>query len=136
MTKKTHIAAGVAITLPIILNLKFPLLSSLGILGSIAADWDIFLILLGFKHRTITHSILALALSTLLIAILNSKIAIVWGINYLMHLILDSFTKMGVPFFYPFNKKYYGLKTVYTGGAEDLFVDLMLIYFIFCVMYP
>lgn len=125
MTKKTHIAVGVAATLPLI-SLLSPLVL-LGIIGSFAPDWDI---LLRIKHRTITHSLLALSLSTLIISTFNYKIALVWGLNYLIHLILDSFTRTGVPWLYPFKKRYYGLKKVKTGESEDLFICLLAIGFI------
>ena len=56
--------------------------------------------------------------------------AILWFIAYALHIIADSFTKMGVPFLYPFIEKKYGLKLIYASGAEDLFVLLVAIYII------
>jgi len=126
MTKRTHIAVGIAITLPL-LNL-IPTYAFIGILGSTIADWDL---LLGIKHRTITHSLLALILVTIATMLLNLNIGIVIGVNYFIHLILDSFTKTGTPFLYPFNKKYYGLKLIKTGGVEDLSICLLAIIIIF-----
>ena len=58
-------------------------------------------------------------------------IGLAFAINYFMHLLLDSFTKTGVPFFYPFNKKYYGFKLIKTGGIEDLCICLLAIMLIF-----
>ncbi|MCB2309032.1 metal-dependent hydrolase [Clostridium estertheticum] len=126
MTKRTHIAVGIAVTLPL-LNLV-PRYAFVGILGSIIADWDL---LLGIKHRTITHSLLALILVTLATMVLNFNIGLIIGFNYLTHLLLDSCTKTGVPFLYPFNKKYYGSKLVKTGGVEDLSICLLSIFLIF-----
>lgn len=118
MTKKIHIAVGVAATLPII-TVNTPILF-IGVLGAIVPDWDI--LILGMKyHRTITHSFVSLLISTLIVSLFNVKLGLIWGISYLTHLLLDSFTKMGVPVFYPFNKKYYGFKLIRTGGSEDLF---------------
>jgi len=126
MTKKTHIAVGIVATLPL-LNI-YPKYAFIGIIGAIVADWDL---LLGIKHRTITHSLIALCLATIVIALCNFNIGIVFGLNYLLHLLLDSLTKMGVPFFYPFRKKYYGFKLIKTGGVEDLFICLMAILLIY-----
>ncbi len=126
--KRTHVALGLAATIPIIL--KDPT-SIVGVLGSVVPDWDFYF---GLKHRTITHSILFLTISTATISIFNIPVALVWLINYGLHLLADSFTKMGTPFLYPFNKKYYGLKKIKTRGGEDYFIQLMAIVFI-CSVY-
>ncbi|NFI96094.1 metal-dependent hydrolase [Clostridium botulinum] len=126
--KRTHVALGLAATIPIIL--KEPV-SAIGILGSVVPDWDFYF---GLKHRTITHSILFLTISTAAISIFNIPVALVWFINYGLHLLADSFTKMGTPYFYPWNKRYYGLKKIKTRGGEDYFIQLMAIFFI-CSVY-
>ena len=128
LTKKTHLCVGIATTLPFY-SLLTPI-SLIGILGSIIPDWDIYLCIFGMKHRTITHSLLSLIISTLFIYIFSSSIAIVFALNYLLHLILDSFTKMGVPFLYPFKNTYYGAKLIKTGGIEDLCICAIAIAFI------
>lgn len=127
MMKRTHIAIGVAATLPIISNNP---ISILGVLGSAAPDWDY---LLGIKHRTYTHSLLVLIISSISVLILNKCIALVWFINFALHLIGDSFTKMGTPYLYPWNKKYYGYKLIKTRGAEDYFIQALAIAFIMFV---
>ena len=53
-----------------------------------------------------------------------------WFVSYFLHLIADSFTKMGVPFLYPFVKRNYGPKIIRTGGAEDMFVCILAIFII------
>lgn len=68
--------------------------------------------------------------SSVLVGIFNIDMAILWFIAYALHLIADSFTKIGVPFLYPFIKKKYGTKLIYASGAEDLFVLLVAIYVI------
>lgn len=126
MTKKTHIAVGIMATLPLI-NI-FPAYAFLGIIGVTIADWDL---LLGIKHRTITHSLLTLILITITTMFFNFSIGVIFGLNYLIHLLLDSCTKTGTPFLYPFNKRYYGPKLIKTGGTEDLFICLLAIFLIF-----
>ena len=126
MMKKTHVAIGLLATSCLIIYTdlpRFPLLC--GIIGSTMADLDFSL---GIPHRTWTHSLIGV----LIIVMLGSFINIVFGfslcINYLTHIIADSMTKMGVPLFYPINKKYYGLKLFRTGKSEDMFICLVIIF--------
>lgn len=125
MTKKTHISVGIVTSLRIINHI--PPYALFGVIGATLPDIDL---ILGIKHRTFTHSLLALFLSTMVVMVIDFNIGIVFSISYLSHLILDSFTKMGVPWFYPFSKKYYGLKIIKTGGAEDLLLCILAIYLI------
>lgn len=127
MMKRTHIAVGLAVTLPLIV--KDPI-SAIGTIGAIAPDFDIAL---GLKHRTVTHSFIAAGTTTLLIAPLNINVAIIWCINYLLHLLLDGATVTGVPLLYP-KKKRYGIKKIKTRGAEDYFIQILAIAFI-CLVY-
>lgn len=129
MTRRTHIAVGIAATLPLMSCMPFYAL--IGCIGATLPDIDIKL---GIKHRTLTHSLMTLLSSTMLILMLNKYIALVFFINFTTHLILDSFTKMGVSLFYPFNKKYYGLKLIRTGRSEDLLLLLLTIYFMSCMI--
>ena len=127
MMKKTHTAIAIAAAIPVIDYFNIPYISIVGIIGATAPDWDF---LFGLKHRTITHSLLLLFVSSFLISIFNTNIALIWFISYFLHLIADSCTKMGVPFLYPFIKKRYGFKLIRTGGAEDMFVCLLAIFLI------
>lgn len=127
MMKKTHVAIALAAAIPVVNYLSIPYISLLGVVGATAPDWDFRL---GLKHRTITHSLLLLFLSSFLIAYFSINIAAVWFLSYLLHLIADSFTKMGVPFLYPLKKERYGFKLIKTGGAEDMFICLLAIFLI------
>lgn len=128
MMGRTHTAIGILAAIPVIRYLDLPYFFITGsIIGSVAPDWDLYL---GIKHRTITHSLLFLAISTIGIGLFSINMAIMWGIAYALHLFADSFTKMGVPFLYPFKKKRYGAKLIYASGAEDLFILLVAIYLI------
>jgi inner membrane protein len=123
MIKRTHMAIGLAATIPLIV--KNPI-SVLGIIGAIVPDWDIYL---GIKHRTITHSLLALGITSVCIYSFNKSVALVWGISYMTHLLADGLTIKGVPLFYPYKKKY-GIKLFRTGGVEEYFIQLLAIAFI------
>ena len=128
MMKPTHLAiAGVA-AIPLF---KYGFVEPIafgGLMGAVAPDWDIYLGFFGMEHRTWTHSILALFLSTLLLIYINKSLGILWGVSYTTHLIADSFTKMGVPYLYPFKYKYFGPRKIRSGGAEDLLLCLMAFY--------
>lgn len=125
MLKKTHMIVGVLVAAPVIKNTG--LISAIGLIGSTIPDIDYKV---GLEHRTITHSLLVLIISTLIIYLIHPGAAAVWGVTYLSHLVLDALTITGVPFMYPFSKKKYGLKLIKTGGAIELYILLSLIYFI------
>lgn len=127
MMKKTHTTIAIAVAIPTIAYLNIPPISILGIIGAMAPDWDF---LLGLKHRTVTHSLLLLFISSFLISIYDVNISLIWFISYFLHLIADSFTKMGVPFLYPFVKKNYGFKLIRTGEAEDMFIFILALFLI------
>lgn len=128
MTKKTHISLGLAFTLPLLTSNTVSAFGVLGLIGSVAPDWDFKL---HIPHRTFTHCLLILFLSTYLIFQFNIDIAITWFINIFVHLFMDSLTRRGIPLFYPFIKKRYGLKLFKTGGAFDFMFFLMGIYLIY-----
>lgn len=125
MMRKTHIAIGCVATSILIINTSIQPLAVIGILGSTFPDIDYKI---GLEHRTITHSILMLILSSLLVVFFNKDIALVWFVNYSLHLIADSFTKMGVPFLYPFCKKRFGFKLIRTGSSIDYFITILCLY--------
>jgi inner membrane protein len=57
-----------------------------------------------FGHRTVTHSVLGLALATAPVAPLawlNPQWPLAFGLGYLSHLLIDCANKAGVPLFYP-----------------------------------
>lgn len=126
MTHKTHMVVGTLVSIPFIAS---PI-GLLGISGSIAPDFDIKL---GIKHRTITHSLLMLFFTSLIIKNINFNIGLIWFINYLSHLILDSLTKSGVKFFYP-SKKNYGLRLFKTGDIFDYIIRVVGIMLIFLII--
>ena len=127
MMKKTHTTIAIAAAIPTIAYLNIPPISILGIIGAMAPDWDF---LLGLKHRTVTHSLLLLFISSFLFSIYDVNISLIWFISYFLHLVADSFTRMGVPFLYPFIKKNYGFKLIRTGGAEDMFIFILALFLI------
>ena len=127
MTRKTHVSLGIALTLPLLTNRVVNAYAVLGLLGSLAPDWDFKLYI---PHRTLTHCLLTLSLSTYLIYNLNIDICISWFLNYFLHLFADSLTKRGIPLFYPFSRKYYGARLFKTGGIMDFLLFLFSILFI------
>jgi inner membrane protein len=122
MLKRTHMSAGLLVSLPLIMSDP---ISIIGLLGTIAPDRLEFG---AIEHRTVTHGLLFNAISTLIVSMFNYKIGMVWGICYLSHLIADSFTVTGIPFLYPFDKKYYGFRCLKVGSRAELCVQLLLVY--------
>lgn len=116
---KTHLAAGICLGLPLI-SLNDPI-SALGIIGSIFPDFDLAVPGL-IKHRTLTHSLLCMVGTTLLIEHLSfsAGLALVWLVCYTSHLALDSFTVRGVPIVWPISKNKIGLKLFTTGKKADV----------------
>lgn len=123
MLRKTHLGIGAVVTLGLVsLTYISPLDGLIGLVGATFPDIDYKI---GIKHRTITHSLIGLLGSTLFVYYFAPKVALVFGLNYLLHLVADSFTKTGVPYLYPFSKKTYGKKLIVTGKAEDGFILLL-----------
>lgn len=119
-------AVGLAITAPVIIQFDLHPLSALAVIGSTAPDWDYYI---GIQHRTFTHSLLAMVLSSSLIwYFINIEYALIWLLCYLSHLLIDSLTVMGVPFLYPFIKTRQGIRKFRTGEGEDYFIQLIAIY--------
>ena len=128
MTKKTHLAIGTLVSLPII-GSTTGIVGIFGILGAIAPDLDI---VLGMRfHRTFTHGLFFLMFSSLGISVISKSIALIWFVSYASHLFLDSMTKSGVPLFYPIGGRY-GLRWFTTGLIFDKLIGLGGLFFI-CV---
>lgn len=124
MTKHTHIAVATAITVFPIYNNP---ISILGLIGATLPDIDLKL---GIPHRTITHCLLFAVITSILAFSLSTSIGLIYVISIISHLILDSYTRMGIPLFYPYKKKMYGARKVLTHGREDciiLVISLLVI---------
>lgn len=127
MTKNTHVFVAVAAVMPFTTTLQATIYIPVAIAASIIPDFDFFL---GLEHRTITHSLLLMTILVAPMFIIDKTLALYFFIGYLSHLILDYFTVMGVPWFYPFNKKKYSLNVCHTRDSIDLYVRLIAIFFI------
>lgn len=131
MKINTHIRAGfipVAIA-QVLLSTPphFLITFLLGLVATVFADIDL---LLGIRHRYITHSIpFALLTSIPIYAFLGLEGSLVWFVAYASHLFLDSLTPYGVPAFYPFTEKRYGYRKLKSGGFFDNWIVLYGIFF-------
>lgn len=120
MKSKTHLTVGTLISFPFIIN------NPISIIGLLACTFPDLDCKLGMKyHRTFTHSLLFLIFTTYITSLFSVYISIVWFICYSSHLVLDSITKTGIPLLYGLNRKYYGLKLVYTDGIFDNLLQLV-----------
>lgn len=109
------------------------------ILGSLFPDIDTPFSKLGrmnplssiMKHRGFTHTTLCLVLTSCLIGTLanNLSYAVAYGFGYLLHLLADTLTPMGIMWGYPESKKYYTFsKKENLRGLEGLILGLCLLY--------
>ena len=141
MTYITHVLGGVVVGG--VAYTLFPVggvLSFMGgaILGSLIPDLDhpnAFLnkrararsVLTGFGHRTLTHSLLFAFLVlgiTLSMGVYKSVcIGLFWGI--LSHLMLDSMNPSGVPWLFPYNRKF-SIARIRTGAGAEYGVFFIL----------
>ena len=73
-------------------------------------------------HRTVTHSLLACAYVTWMFHLIEPKLTTPVLIGYLSHLFADTLTSAGIPYLWPYKKKFsmkaFGIK-VKTGGKEE-----------------
>lgn len=114
---------------------KYILISLLILFAAINSELDVLaffiililaLILSKTEHRTIMHSLLGMGIFTILVAIINIKISLVFAIGYMTHLLTDSITVTGVPLLYP-NKKMLGLKKFKTNGYFEFAIRTLSI---------
>ena len=142
----THAAIATAGT-SLILGTADPLLLGLSIVGSQLPDIDTTTSTIGkiffpisswiedrYPHRTITHSLLATAVITIIsflvtyyaMSSLNWKIAIALPLGHLLSCFSDTFTKQGVQLFYPDPAWAISVsnprRRLKTGGAGELWV--------------
>lgn len=153
MTYKTHIAGGILLTLCVTTLIQPTTLSEIitlyggTVIGSLLPDIDHpeskinkynpfdFIIGSVVNHRGVTHSIIGLATTLLIGAIMALICGLkLWfmfgiGIGYLSHLILDMMTPSGVPLFYP-RKNRYNICKISTGSNGEKAL-LAMIWFVF-----
>lgn len=79
------------------------------------------------KHRTLSHSLLGLSILILPISLISSTGSFYFVLGYISHLVSDSITVSGVPFFYPLSKKTFGFKICKSSGTIDLIIRILSI---------
>lgn len=150
MTGKTHLVGGVASCVLVANFTEYdPLvLTAAGAVGSLIPDichggskigrrFPLLskIVNVLFGHRTFTHSLLFLALTSILIVALSDSSAILIGyiVGVVSHLILDAATKNGIQLLYPFKLTVRLPLTTRTGGAVEYIVlaglSLVAIYY-------
>lgn len=155
MKWKTHIAGGLVLGLAayktlglldihMVSNATELFICGYGCMaGSIAPDMDIMMYMNTetgddkaiksisggmFGHRGITHSLFFLIMMTATFSIFYgfNPFVIGVGIGYLSHLILDSLTPTGVPFFFPYMKKYHFTRIKTGSQVEEGFMGILV----------
>lgn len=123
-SKSGRVFLGVAFALAgIYLKFNYLVLLGLGIL-----------VLSFIPHRGILHSPAFLIFLTMLALHHFGRIGILIYLlaGYASHILADAFTEQGIPFFYPFSSRKYGLGLIKTGGLGENFIIVMLILAIYC----
>lgn len=80
------------------------------------------------QHRGWTHSLLGLGIFTALVAIIDTKLAIGLALGYVLHLLADSLTPVGVAWFYPISKNRRHIIGIRTGGKLENVLAWTLLY--------
>lgn len=115
MNTITHAILALALSEAFMLN---PLVTTI---SAILPDIDS---LIGITHRTITHSLLFMLITSLIIyKIKGIRLTYAFIIGFSSHLITDSITPMGIPLFYPL-ETYYSFNLV---NWDDLITNLGII---------
>ena len=151
MNYKTHINGGILVGLYVNLQMSNTSIISTGVflagavVGSILPDIDHKNSYIGRKAKTISKAInkfaghrkmfhaplMYLLLYSISLGIINDKLLLV-GIKglflgVLSHLLLDSFTIGGLPWFYPLSKKKFSLGSVKTNSkVEDILCGVLI----------
>ncbi|BCZ46582.1 TcpI protein [Clostridium gelidum] len=151
MNYKTHINGGILVGLYVNLQMSNTSIISTGVflggavVGSIFPDIDHKNSYIGKKAKTISKAInkfaghrklfhaplMYLLLYSISIGMINDKLLLV-GIKglflgVLSHLLLDSFTIGGLPWFYPLSKKKFSLGSVKTNSkVEDILCGVLI----------
>lgn len=147
MTGKTHLIIGImAGSVLAVLSRSTPvdglvLIGAAGV-GSLFPDIDspnstisnkarpLRLLTFWIPHRTLTHSIFAVLLSSLLLAF--GLIGLSFVVGYASHIMADMLTTKGIPLFYPFWYRSlhllpYPFRIVTGGLMESLFSVILLV---------
>ncbi len=81
-------------------------------------------------HRSVTHSILTCAYVTWMFYTIQPCMSVPVLVGYLSHLFADTLTSAGVPYLWPYKKKFsmkaFGIK-VKTGGSEEKLIGRLSI---------
>ncbi len=112
--------------------------------GTVFPDFDIFIFpdknyFTGFKkpgkfHRTITHWSPVYVFLIFLSFDLDNHFLKLFSISCLAHILLDSFTKSGVPILTPFGNRY-GFNYVFVGGWGEKLFALSFILIMFLLLF-
>lgn len=101
-------------------------------IGSALPDFDI---ILGIKHRTITHSLPFLIVLTVLLKQFYPDGVLPFVIGYGSHLAADSFTKSGIPLLYPIKYRF-GVKILSTNSLVETVIRFACYILIIAYLLP
>ena len=79
-------------------------------------------------HRTLLHNVWALTVSTIVIGFLlkNILVALVYALGFISHLALDSMTRTGIYWLYPYKEKFVFKGPISTGSNQERMLMLFI----------
>lgn len=136
MYGSTHLAIGVATTLPFVLSKDLSVIPAiLGLPAAIGPDYDKKL---NMVHRGFSHSAIATWCIYCGVALISAKLLpannifipgndleFSIGLNYFSHIFADSFTTKGVQFLWPYKKRL-GLKLFTVTKKNDYIIRVLV----------
>lgn len=132
---KTHILIGVIVYIALF---KFNFLGVLFVVfGSLFPDVDtpfshigrrVRLLSCLLKHRGFVHTTFSLIIFSFIVFILFGQYWFEFSFGYLLHLLADTLTPMGIMWKYPFSKKYYSFSKYRWYGYAIILLYLTYIF--------
>ncbi|RLJ02746.1 MAG: hypothetical protein DRP11_02655 [Candidatus Aenigmatarchaeota archaeon] len=133
----THAFFSIFLSLIIAEVAHFPMhLTIFSVLGSLIPDIDeeksfagrVLIPLSGlvsmFGHRGVTHSLLGSVVFSLPLLLIGRETALFFFFGWLSHIIADSLNPSGVPFFFPFKKRY-SFARIKSGSKQEIVCFLL-----------
>jgi len=102
------------------------------VIGSVFPDVDMRIP--GLDHRTITHWPVPYGIVLILAYLAGHLWLLVFCIGCLLHILLDSFSLMGVPLLTPFGK-HKGFRIMRVGSHAEILCSAIMLLGIFCVWF-
>ena len=139
-----HSAIGI-VGLTLAVSIDETMVGIFFLLGSVIADLDALLVLVGRSfylknHQGFSHSLLLIPLySLLIVGLLSFWVAFDWAnmiallLGWLIHIALDYSNTYGITLFYPISKKRFSLDAIFFVDIFLLLLTASMLYFVYSI---